>query len=329
MDKIMNMLNISGDVLIIYGLIIVMAILLVTIFIIDYKSKKRNLEVNSPIVIEGSTPIEKYETYDNLKESFNEEIKEVPPVQTQIKQEGIRETKEEPVIEHPTQTIIEESIEKSEESNIKYVEKDEEEIKEEAQAELKELVQELKEDKNENIELTDFEVEQEESAIISYNELKKVSDELYDSNEITQYDEGNEPISIAQLQEKFKEATTTTSIEVASQEEQSELLEVIESLEVPTKVEITNTVEKVEPVKETVKLDDFAIKTGDHKFKISPVISPVYGTINEEQKEIVEDFNANAKLKLEQTANLEKLDEELRKTNEFLAVLKELQKKLD
>ena len=169
-------------------------------------------------------------------------------------------------------------------------------------------------------------VEQEESAIISYNELKKVSDTLYDNNEITQYDEGNEPISIAQLQEKFKEVALVSPVEVASSEEKSGLVEVIESLENPGVIEEIHT----EPsIKETVKLDDFAIKTGDHKFKISPVISPVYGTMEEEPKEIVEDFNANAKLKLEQTANLEKLDEELRKTNEFLAVLKELQKKLD
>ena len=61
---------------------------------------------------------------------------------------------------------------------------------------------------------------------------------------------------------------------------------------------------------------------------MSPVISPVYGTMKEEET-IHDDFTSSAKLKLEQTANLEKLDEELKKTNEFLAVLKELKKKLD
>ena len=104
------------------------------------------------------------------------------------------------------------------------------------------------------------------------------------------------------------------------------MLETIESLETPS---IKENVVEESLAKQTVKLDDFAVKTGDHKFKISPVISPVYGTVKEEPTEIFEDFNSNAKLKLEQTANLEKLDEELRKTNEFLAVLKELQKKLD
>ena len=37
----------------------------------------------------------------------------------------------------------------------------------------------------------------------------------------------------------------------------------------------------------------------------------------------------STELELENTANYEKLDEEIRKTNEFLATLKELQKKLD
>lgn len=315
MENLIKILNISGDALLIYGLILAMAILLCILFIIDYKSKKKAFQSASPIVIEGSTPIEKYETYDHLKERF-EEVKE------EIIDNKPVEEREDIILEQADANI--ELIEPKDE-NIKYVIKDEEEVKEEAKEELKELVQELKEEKNENIELTDFEVEQEQSAIISYNELKKISDELYDSNELTQYDEGDEPISINQLREKFKEVNNPVSVAVATEEEKSNLLETIESLESNDRQEtITNEKETA-----TVKLEDFAIKTGKHKFKISPVISPVYGTMKEEQTEMFEDFQSNAKLKLEQTANLEKLDEELKKTNEFLAILKELQKKLD
>lgn len=320
MENLIKILSISGDVFIIYGLIIAMAILLCVIFIIDYKGKKKNLESTSPVVIEGSTPIEKYETYDQLKESFSNPVEETQKI-IEEKEEVLKEN-----IQSPKEETTIELIEPKEEGNIKYVIKDEEEVKEEAKEELKELVQELKEEKNENIELTDFEVEQEESAIISYNELKKVSDELYDSNELTQYDEGNEPISINQLREKFKEVNNTFPVAVATEEEKIDLLETIESLETPV---IKENVVAEPTAKETIKLDDFAVKTGDHKFKISPVISPVYGTVKEEPNELFEDFQSSAKLKLEQTANLEKLDEELRKTNEFLAVLKELQKKLD
>ncbi len=323
MENIINILKISGDAFIIYGLILAMAILLVVLFVIDYRSKKKNLDSSSPIVIEGATPIEKYETYDHLKESFEEVKKETAEEVIDNEKTVLENEIEEAKKDEETIEVI---APKEEQSNIKYVMKDEEEVKEEAKEELKELVQELKEEKENNIELTDFEVEQEESAIISYNELKKVSNELYDSNELTQYDEGDEPISINQLREKFKEVNDPVSVEVTTEEEKSSLLETIESLEIPSKNEpIVN-----EPlVNKTVKLDDFAVKTGEHKFKMSPIISPVYGTVKEEPTEIFEDFHASAKLKLEQTANLEKLDEELRKTNEFLAVLKELQKKLD
>ena len=52
------------------------------------------------------------------------------------------------------------------------------------------------------------------------------------------------------------------------------------------------------------------------------MISPVYG---------IEHPNTSSAtdIELENTANYEKLDEEIRKTNEFLMTLKELQKKLD
>ena len=62
----------------------------------------------------------------------------------------------------------------------------------------------------------------------------------------------------------------------------------------------------------------------EKRFKSSPVISPVYGLENR-PKEIYK----NTELELENTANFEKLDAEIRKTNQFIVALKELQKKLD
>ena len=44
-----------------------------------------------------------------------------------------------------------------------------------------------------------FEIEQEECAIISLDELSKISNNLYDSNEFMQYDDGNEPITIDEV----------------------------------------------------------------------------------------------------------------------------------
>ena len=66
------------------------------------------------------------------------------------------------------------------------------------------------------------------------------------------------------------------------------------------------------------KMEDLPPIAMEKKFKSSPFISPVYGI--SETKETIE---------LEQTANLDKLNEEIKKTNEFLKTLKELQKNLD
>ena len=70
-----------------------------------------------------------------------------------------------------------------------------------------------------------------------------------------------------------------------------------------------------------VKVEEEIIKP--KKFKSSPVISPVYG--------IEKDTSSKSatELELENTANYDKLDEEIKKTNEFLMTLRELQKKLD
>ena len=66
------------------------------------------------------------------------------------------------------------------------------------------------------------------------------------------------------------------------------------------------------------------------KFKNSPFISPVYGIEKEKKDPVTPVVPVHAdSIELEQTANLEKLDQEIKKTNEFLKVLKELQKNLD
>ena len=169
-----------------------------------------------------------------------------------------------------------------------------------AKEELYKITEELRtqeekvEEVVQNSRLTDYEVEQEQTAIISLEELVKKSKEMYEANELTQYkDEGNEPISINDL----------------------EILAGREAEPITSPFEISTVVgddenEKVESVKqEEVK-----------KFISSPIISPVYGI--EKQENINE-------LELENTANYDKLDAEIKKTNEFLMTLKELQNKLD
>lgn len=200
---------------------------------------------------------------------------------------------------------------KNEEEVIKY--KDEVYTKTEAQQELERITEELRkiedEDKEENIELTKYESEQEENAIISLDELIAKGKTITEQNEVTQYqDDGNEPISISELEERYKNS-----------KENVEVLEVEED-----KLESNNK----------LSIDDFLnAKLGNNKtttvaysqsnstYHPSPIISPIYG--------IEEPVKKNTTLELENTANLQKFDDEIRKTNEFLSKLKELQEKLD
>ena len=170
----------------------------------------------------------------------------------------------------------------------------------------------------ENITLTNYEEEQEENAIISLEELVKKSKEMYAANEVTQYaDEGNEPISLKDLEKRMKDVNTASyeepfiienvvNDEIVNEEVTPEVLEIESSKAINENVVNTSLVEDLTK----------------RKFQSSPIISPIYGI--EKQKSI-----NSSELELENTANYEKLDEEIKKTNEFLMTLKELQKKLD
>lgn len=176
-----------------------------------------------------------------------------------------------------------------------------EEVKEDVQ------VTQLEEDKN--IKLTSYEEEQEATAIISLDELLSKGKELYEANEVTQYeDEGNEPISLQDLEAKMDKKASTIENEF-----------VIEDV-VPDKNMTKDEAEVlgIDTLEEKKNVGDIRIQP---KFKSSPIISPVYGIEGINNKEANE-------LELENTANYEKLDQEIKKTNEFLMTLKELQNKL-
>ena len=264
-------------------------------------------EITEPVlqtVIEEPTPVVETLEEDSLtREDINAIVQEIS---TEVLQEITTEAMQEEKVEEIKK---EEPIELlTEEDELEYtsIEPDVSVAKEE----LHKITEELKEQEEkivdvvENARLTDFEVEQEENAIISLEELVKKSKEMYEANELTQYkDEGNEPISISEL----------------------EVIAGREAEPVTTPFVIANVVPVEE--EEKVVLEDFnTIKTKVEpeikKFKSSPIISPIYGI--EKQESEVGDT-----LELENTANYEKLDAEIKKTNEFLMTLKELQSKLD
>ena len=238
-----------------------------------------------PVVVDA--PKEELVPNDNilLNNQFNEEVKIVEP-----------------------EVITPVTAPKNEEEVIKY--KDEVYTKSEAKEELERITNELKklnEEEKQNIELTKYETEQEENAIISLDELLAKGKTLVEQNEVTQYqDDGNEPISISELEERYR-----------NKEEN---------------VEVLDTEDEVKSEKPKVSIDDFLSANANKEtvqayqnkstYHPSPIISPIYGI----EKEPI---NKNTTLELENTANYQKFDEEIRKTNEFLSKLKELQQKLD
>lgn len=259
-----------------------------------------------PVVIKIEQEPEKVVTVDEVKEV--EKIEDVSQKANEIN--NIEDTKEEPAV------VLETLEEPEQKEEITYTAI--EPNKEEAQEELRRLTEALEkaEEETKNIDLTSYEEAQERDAIISLDELIKKSKEMYESNELTQYeDEGNEPISLADLEKKFKEANEV--VNAIETEETYEEPVLIENIEEPIKEEqlvIDDFINvKVEEPKRPVYQENV-------KYKPSPIISPIYGIEKEPSKTDIE---------LENTANYEKLDEEIKKTNEFLMTLRELQKHLD
>lgn len=228
-----------------------------------------------------------------------EDLEEIVEIEDLV--EEVQENKvEEPVIEVENLEDLND-IEFKEELIYTDIEPDQET----ARLELKKIEEELRKQESisdiENIALTNYEEQQEESAIISLEELLKKSKEMYEKNEITQYaDEGNEPISLQDLEKKFGEKN--------------------ENYDEPFIIEdvVPENAEKVE-IEELIIEDTKTVVKEEKKFTISPVISPIYGL----QKSPTSD------LELENTADYDKLDEEIKKTNDFLTTLKDLQNKLD
>ena len=280
-----------------------------------------NTTIVNPVIVpeEKGEVVEAKPTPEVVIESVASSPIEVEPVVVSVKENPVNindsimlnnQFEEKVEVVEPTVITPVESP-KNEEEVIKY--KDEVYTESEAKAELERITEELKkienEEKEENIELTKFETEQEENAIISLDELIAKGKTITEQNEVTQYqDDGNEPISIQELEERYRK-----------EKEQVEVLEVEEEpKEEKPKLSIDDFLsakEKVTPLKE-------AYSEKKSIYHPSPIISPIYGIEEEPVKK-------STTLELEDTANYQKFDEEIRKTNEFLSKLKELQQKLD
>lgn len=335
MNDLINFLT-STEIIVVYIVVAVACLLCFIIYLLDksyYKRKQRQntKELNKLVeTIKEEIVLEQQEEIPESPILYEQPILEPVNTKEPLKQEEpviikTEEKKEIPIIEQieelneiskseDTTTDLENlisEISKKEESmgvlsevNMEELEyTDIEPNQTEAQEQLKKLTEALEqaEEETKNIDLTEFEEEQEQNAIISIDELMQKTKAMYENNELEKFeDEGNEPISIRDLEERMNASKNNYVEEVEQQ--------------------------TIEPIQEKMVLDEFNnIKIEEpieeRKFKRSPVISPVYGIERE-------NISTN-ELELENTANYDKLDEEIKKTNEFLMTLRELQKKLD
>lgn len=261
--------------------------------ILDKKLSKGKEESEESIVLEEQTPmIEQMMTNENSVAKEEKTVEKVP--QAVVK----------PAIEDIYKEVKEE-VQKQDELLYTEITPN----KEEAMKELEKVTEELiKKEETNNVEPTKFEEEQEENAIISIDELLEKSGVLYEKNEITQYlDEGNEPISLADLEQRMNQMKAEPT-----KVEQKEIPPVIpiEELKVENKV-----------VEDSSTINTNKLYQESTVFKSSPIISPIFG-IEKKEPDVTS-------MELENTANYPKFDEEMKKTNEFLTTLKELQKNLE
>ena len=287
----------------------------------------------SPIIIEEAVlePVESVtEAIEEQMEVFVQEVKssELSPVEELTEVEEVLEQVEEfNVVEQIEEVKAVNNIEieeiSVEEETLDYTSAEPNRF--EAQEELRKLTEALEqaEESTKNIDLTSYEEMQEKEAIISLEELMKRSKEMYESNELTQYaDEGNEPISLEDLERKVKESLEIEEIVEEKIASEPVVIEQISMAEVMQ--EQPEIIKSAEPSK--FIMDDFLTvkeepkkSTAYQEYRSMPVISPIYGL---ERKSV-------SSLELENTANYDKLDEEIKKTNEFIMSLKELQENLD
>ena len=305
------------------GLFILIIVLTAIVTIMDFINKKNNNDSKSEDEFIDAETYNGKISMDNLVLNFEETSKQEDPVVvyeqeqkdsnqtiTEIKyvedDEELEKTKAKIELQNLKEELIKAELEKESNAPV-YIGDTEENIDT-----IETKLEEVKPVQQENVDFTknkldEFEQAQEENAIISLEQFNKISDKIYDNNEISQNqykDEGNEPISIQELERLYN----TKELKVITEPVQSEQL-----------VEPIKAVEVINLSGEKISLHDKFIQT-DTKFKNSPIISPVFGI------DVQEKINA---IELENTANLGKLDEEIRKTNEFLSALRELRKNLE
>ena len=339
----------TEEMIVVYSLVGIASVLYFIIYFLDktyYKRKQRQNTRELQKIVDESEGSQNNENVSNVEkepvlittDSKKEEVVAVVPEEVSLDSVSSDTVSPLPeiltvndkvedtpiVVENVTPEVVvvpkEENIHPQEELQYTSIEPD----PSEAQAELMRLTEVLEkaEEEVKNIDLTAFEEEQEQNAIISLDELMRRNKTLYENGELEKLDdEGNEPISLQDLEERMKSVQVDADVAVESEPVIVSTVDSTEQMKLDDFVTASPSI-NFTTVDVNVKKEEKPVYQEHKKFQSSPVISPVFGI----ERPAVQ---SNSDIELENTANYEKLDEEIRKTNEFLMTLKELQKKLD
>lgn len=303
MEKITNLLNENG-VLVIIGIIVVIVFLLFIILLIERKNK---LKYNKEYTLQ-----ENLEDYDgdiednNISLDKNKDNKHL---------EDILKIKE---LENIEKTDKVDKVDKNISAEEEHIIYKEDETPKEAKKAIEEAAKKLVyEEQSDIVTPTFFEKMQEENSIISYDELMSKNLDFDLSNEQVLEDDGNEPITIDELykfhEKDDKEDTDLDKLDV-SKDEKSYKINAIDEDSV------------IDSFKDSSKDDDdkmvYYVNSESKKFKNSQVISPVFGV----KRDVIYKKEYN---ELGETIDIKELDMEIKKTEEFLKQLKRLKDKLD
>lgn len=307
MEKITNLLNENG-VLLIIGIIVVIVFLLFIILLIERKNK---LKYNKEYTLQEN--LEDYdgdiEDNNNISLDKNKDNKHLEDILKIKELENIEKTDKVDKVDKLDKNIP------AEEEHIIYKE---DETPKEAKKAIEEAAKKLVyEEQSDIVTPTFFEKMQEENSIISYDELMSKNLDFDLSNEQVLEDDGNEPITIDELykfhEKDDKEDTDLDKLDV-SKDEKSYKINAIDEDSV------------IDSFKDSSKDDDdkmvYYVNSESKKFKNSQVISPVFGV----KRDVIYKKEYN---ELGETIDIKELDMEIKKTEEFLKQLKRLKDKLD
>ena len=292
----------SQEILFVYLISLVACVISFVVYIVRKKSellrRRHNTKELNKLVEEVREQIPEVENKVAYSEPVIQSVVEVKPGV-----EVLGEVKEEDVLEYTT-------IEPDQETAKLELQKLKEELIAQEEKERKEeLARIQEEEQQEVVNVDEYEDNQEANAIISMDELLEKSRELYSINELNQYaNDNNQPISIQDLEKQMSKSVTKY--------EEPFIIEnvIIDDGEDIEEVETTTVVE------EPVVVSRYEVKENnvENKFKNSPIISPIFG--------IERNPSEDNSLALENTANYDKLDAQIKNNNDFSMTLKEFQK---